>query len=183
MCGMVEHPHHVKSPHSHRIEIKLHDINQLFNTMDPSPFHEKDLDADAEEFIVSWAQEFPLRDPLAMTIHVSQHDAAQQSDLLIEQAVQHYFLYRADLARLEFRRLLRDGRLSLLIGLVFLTVCLAAAQLISKNSPWIRCVRWVAKACGDSGMGGNVAATSNFTIFMTGGRCAGAGRSSRKWGE
>ena len=37
-------------------------IEQLFNSMDPSPFYEKDLDDDAEEFIVSWAQEFPRRD-------------------------------------------------------------------------------------------------------------------------
>lgn len=46
---------HHKSLPSHRIQIKLHDLNQLFNTMDPSPFYEKDLDADAEKFIVSWA--------------------------------------------------------------------------------------------------------------------------------
>ena len=29
----------------HRIELNLQNVNQLFNTMDPSPFHEKDLDA------------------------------------------------------------------------------------------------------------------------------------------
>ena len=45
----------------HRIEIYLDRIEQLFNSMDPSPFHEKDLDRDAEEFIVSWAQEYPVR--------------------------------------------------------------------------------------------------------------------------
>ncbi len=46
--------------HSHSIELELHDLNQLFNSMDPSPFNAKDLDHDAEEFIVSWAQEYPL---------------------------------------------------------------------------------------------------------------------------
>jgi len=45
--------------HPHTISLKLRDLNQLFNSMDPSPFIEKDLDDDAEEFIVSWAQEFP----------------------------------------------------------------------------------------------------------------------------
>ena len=35
------------------IEVKLTELNQLFNSMDPSPFHERDLDHDAEEFIVS----------------------------------------------------------------------------------------------------------------------------------
>ena len=41
------------SAHVHRIEISLKSIDQLFNSMDPSPFHEKDLDRDAEEFIMS----------------------------------------------------------------------------------------------------------------------------------
>jgi hypothetical protein len=50
--------------------------------MDPSPFQEKDLDDDAEEFIVGWAQEFPHRDPVSLVIHVNQvgvHGDAQQS--------------------------------------------------------------------------------------------------------
>jgi hypothetical protein len=45
---------------AHHIELNLREISQLFNTMDPSPFHEKDLDHDAEDFLVSWAREFPL---------------------------------------------------------------------------------------------------------------------------
>jgi hypothetical protein len=37
------------------IEVSNRDLEQFFNTIDPSPFHEKDLDHDLEEFIVSWA--------------------------------------------------------------------------------------------------------------------------------
>ena len=51
---------------SHHIELNLRDISQLFNTMDPSPFNERDLDHDAEEFIVSWARELPLTDPVVV---------------------------------------------------------------------------------------------------------------------
>lgn len=46
------------APH-HKIELRLRDLGQLFNSMDPTPFHHKDLDRDAEEFIKSWALEFP----------------------------------------------------------------------------------------------------------------------------
>ena len=35
------------------IEIRLSSIEQLFQTLDPSPFREKDLDKDVEDFIVS----------------------------------------------------------------------------------------------------------------------------------
>jgi hypothetical protein len=30
------------------IEVKVQTLHQLFNSMDPSPFHERDLDRDAE---------------------------------------------------------------------------------------------------------------------------------------
>ena len=34
------------------IEVKVQTVHQLFNSMDPSPFHERDLDHNAEHFIV-----------------------------------------------------------------------------------------------------------------------------------
>ncbi|HYF36884.1 MAG TPA: hypothetical protein VD994_16425 [Prosthecobacter sp.] len=45
------------------IEVKLTELAQLFNSMDPSPSHERDLDQDAEDFIVSWAREHSLAKP------------------------------------------------------------------------------------------------------------------------
>ena len=128
MANDPSHPQNSVAPH--RIEIKLRDLNQLFNTMDPSPFLEKDLDADAEEFIVNWAREFPLKETVVLTIHVSQDAAPQKPDALIEKAVQNYFRYRAKLSFMELRRLLREGRISLVIGLTFLTLCLASAGLL-----------------------------------------------------
>lgn len=135
MQNMSQRPDHPAGGSAHRIEIRLRDINQLFNTMDASPFHEKDLDADAEEFIVSWAREFPPQDPLVLAIHLSQEGPTGTPDRLVEEAVQHYFTYRASISRLEFRRLMREGRLSLIIGLAFLSLCLAVAQLIQAIGP------------------------------------------------
>jgi len=63
--------------------------------MDPSPFHERDLDDDAEEFIVSWAQKFPRRDPVSLVIHVNQLPAHRDVQHLVETAVHNYFAYRA----------------------------------------------------------------------------------------
>ena len=53
------------------IEITLRELKQLFNTLDPAPFHEKDLDHDAKEFIVVWARKYRRSDPLAL-IQLSQ---------------------------------------------------------------------------------------------------------------
>ena len=39
------------------IELRVDNIAQLFHTLDPFPFRERDLDKEAEEFIVGWARE------------------------------------------------------------------------------------------------------------------------------
>ncbi len=41
------------------IELRVENTAQLFHTLDPFPFRERDLDREAEEFIVGWAQELP----------------------------------------------------------------------------------------------------------------------------
>ena len=107
---MSSNPHNENQPKAHRIELHLRDVSQLFNTMDPSPFHEKDLDHDAEEFIVSWAREFPLDEPVTLVVHLDALPQEQEPQSMIERAVHHYFAYRVELNRLEFRHLLQDGR-------------------------------------------------------------------------
>ena len=41
------------------IEVRISELRQLFNAIDPSPFNERDLDPRAEEFIVEWAKDLP----------------------------------------------------------------------------------------------------------------------------
>jgi hypothetical protein len=108
--------------------------------MDPSPFHEKDLDDNAEEFIVGWAQEFPRRDPVSLVVHVNPLPGHGDTQHLVETAVHNYFAYRAKLNRLEFRHLLKQGRISLIIGLIFLGACLLTSELLLRQEPrsvWI----------------------------------------------
>ena len=51
-----------------KIEISLSRLPQLFNSLDPSPFLERDLDHDAEAYIVGSAEEAPRQHPLALVI-------------------------------------------------------------------------------------------------------------------
>src|SRR5215471_8578908 len=115
---------------THQIELNLRDVNQLFNTMDPSPFNERDLDHDAEEFIVSWARELPLADPLVLVVHLAVSPQDRDARAMIEEAIHHYFSYRLELSRLEFRHLMQDGRKSLLIGVAFLAACLTIGNVL-----------------------------------------------------
>lgn len=42
---------------------KIDHATQLFDTLDPFPFHERDLDEEAAEFIVGWTRELPKTGP------------------------------------------------------------------------------------------------------------------------
>jgi len=118
-------------PH-HRIEMRLRDLAQLFNSMDPTPFHHKDLDPDAEEFIESWALEFPSDSRFHITIHLECMPAEGNPTAIVTEAVHNYFEYKAELVRRELTLLLQRGRVSLAIGLSFLAVCLLCADTMAK---------------------------------------------------
>lgn len=116
------------------IEVKVAEMDQLFNSMDPSPFHERDLDHDAEQFIVSWAQEYPIHEPLKLLVHLGKApEGVIDPERRIEESVRHYFEYRAGMIRREFRQLMKEGRTSLLIGVTFLALCELIAQSLPES--------------------------------------------------
>ncbi len=112
------------------IRVRVHELQQLFNSIDPSPFRERDLDPDCEEFIVSWARELPRDRPLAIAIHVDREHPAAEILPAVGPAVRAHFLREASLQSLRIRRLLREGRLSLAIGLIALVACITAAAAL-----------------------------------------------------
>jgi hypothetical protein len=114
------------------IRLRLRELAQLFNSMDPSPFVDRDLDADAEEFIMSWARELPADPDLELVIELTL-PAPVDRIAGVEDAVRRYFATRAAIKRLEFGQLMRRGRLSLAVGSVFLAVCLLLGQLVSRS--------------------------------------------------
>ena len=117
--------------HSHSISLRIHDITQLFNSMDPSPFIEKDLDEKAEAFIVGWAQEFPANAKIKLRVHLEQWPSEGDPKELIRQAVHNHFAHLTELNRLEFKALMKQGRTSLLIGLCCLATSLVSSKMLT----------------------------------------------------
>lgn len=114
--------------------LRLRELAQLFNSMDPSPFMERDLDADAEEFITSWARELPPGRELELVIELAV-TAPPNRIAGVEDGVRRYFATRAAIKRLEFGQLMRRGRLSLGVGLLFLILCLSLGGFVATFGP------------------------------------------------
>lgn len=119
------------NPNAESIEIRVDQIAQLFHSLDPFPFNERDLDADAEEHIVGWARELPRDRPLEIRIHLPATEAASPAARDLGTSIARYFAYRADMLGRELKELFRVGRISLLIGVGVLGVCLGVGQAIT----------------------------------------------------
>ena len=117
-------------PHYERLDIHVGELKQLFNAMDPAPFRDRDLDPKAEEFIVDWSRELPRAAPFALIVHLSRQSATPEEVTSLRQAVREYFAHSASHARAQLRQLFREGRWSLLIGLLFLGVAIVLGDLL-----------------------------------------------------
>ncbi len=117
-------------PTVHQIELRIGALCELFNSMDPTPFHHRDLDRDAVEFLESWALEFPQASHFRIIVHIERMPKGDPT-VLVSEAMRNYFDYRSTLAKRSLRLLLIEGRTSLLIGLGFLALCLIGADLLS----------------------------------------------------
>jgi hypothetical protein len=102
------------------IEVRVSELRRLFNAIDPSPFHDKDLDPNAEDFIVDWAKEAHRDAPLALLVHLDRPAGLADEADVLRGAIHEYFTRRAQASRRRLRLLLRTGRTSLLIGVAFL---------------------------------------------------------------
>lgn len=114
------------------IEVRLDKLAQLFNSLDPSPFHERDLDDEAEAHIVGWARELPERAPLTIVLDLPGEEAGKARLRDVAMSLANYFVVRADMADRDLRELFREGRRAIGIGLPILAVCLIASQQIGR---------------------------------------------------
>ena len=112
------------------IEVRVRDIGQLFNSLDPSPFHERDLDDDAEAYLVGWAREVDTGGPFLIVVHLPASELTKAEQRGLGSAIANYFNYRAGMLERDVRDLMRTGRRSLAMGIAVLAACISVAQLL-----------------------------------------------------
>lgn len=134
------------------LEIRLSGLDQFFNSLDPSPFHKKDIDDDAERYIVNFVRAFSIKTRLKLIFYMPVKYHKEASEVLIP-AIENYFQYQAVMISRELRSLLYEGRLALILGTLFLCVCIGARAILSlflQNPFWgiilegLNIIGWVA---------------------------------------
>jgi hypothetical protein len=107
----------------------------LFDTLDPSPFREKDRDRHVEDFIVSWARELHTDLPFTIVVHLPEKQRIRPEAKDIGPAIKGFFAYTAQETGLKLKELFRIGRRSLAIGMAILVVSIVASQMVAAKDP------------------------------------------------
>ena len=113
------------------IEIRLREVRQIFHTLDPAPFREKDLDEDAERYLLEACREARSHPRLRLVVHLPAQEVAKEEARTLADSVHNYFAYRELELRTDIARLLRIGFVSLGIGIVFLITCLVLRRALN----------------------------------------------------
>jgi len=117
------------------IRLRVRELRQLFDTLDPAPFLERELDERMAEYVESSAAELPRHVSLRLEVHLPAAQIESGEPERVEAAVRKHYEHQVELVRRRFQQMMREGRRSLLVGLVALAACMLIADAAS-GSEW-----------------------------------------------
>jgi hypothetical protein len=111
------------------VSIRVRNLAQLFNSLDASPFWDRDLDVQAAAFI---EDEFRENSAAALW-HLHVH-ASEGGDLAadLQPALEHYYTRMANSAEVRLRERLRLGRMALLGGVIIFLIAMSARTILTR---------------------------------------------------
>ncbi|MBP2316765.1 hypothetical protein [Azospirillum soli] len=117
------------------IDVTLRDLSQLFRSLDPSPFREGNLTADAEAYFLNKVKEQPDDHPVRIVIHLPARNLTRRPSFDIATALTGHFAACAAAETKRLHEAIRTWRQAALIGFVTLSICLFLAWQITHNFP------------------------------------------------
>jgi hypothetical protein len=112
------------------VELRLRELSQLFDPLDPSSPDERDLNHRVEEFIVESLKEAFSDEVRELVVHFDKPIAMPDEEHIVVNAIRNYFTRRAKYFQLSLHKLIRRGLISLGIGLAFLGVFFLIGRIL-----------------------------------------------------
>jgi hypothetical protein len=110
------------------IELRIQTLDQLFDSLDPAPFHAKALDRNAEAYLLESAAEHGARQSLVIEIHAPPQLATHFEDIVT--AIHEHFALAHQQAERRHRYRRRIGRIALSAGIATLSIALLLRRLV-----------------------------------------------------
>jgi len=111
------------------VSIHVRNLEQLFNSLDPSPFWDRDLDRTAAEFIEEEFRERRSADVWHLLVHAHESTTATAD---LQTALANYYGRLANSARWALREHWRTGQLALLGGVLIFLLSMGAREIFRR---------------------------------------------------
>jgi hypothetical protein len=119
------------------VRIKVRQLSQLFNSLDPSPFWDRDLDRQAADFIEEEFRDRLSADTWHLVVQVQEGSTSAEH---LQTALKSHYLRQANSARLALREHLWVGQLALGGGVAVFLMSMVMRALLRNSwlgiSPW-----------------------------------------------
>jgi len=125
----------MRTKRTHTIELEIRDPAQLYDSLDPAPFHDRALDPKFEAYLVESAREHPPGTVLTLSIRVPTEIASHAAE--IETAIHAHFAHALAAAKRRDRYRLRAGHAAAAIGLALLAACVAIRGALPETGPLV----------------------------------------------
>ena len=109
-----------------QIDVVVGGPDELFERLDPTRDADRHLEEKVEQFIVHQAEEKRSAE-YRLIVRIPDGTATASESAALASAIRHHFRHRAEEESSRLRALIVDGRRDVMIGLLFLFVCGAAA--------------------------------------------------------
>ena len=113
-----------------QIDLRLDHLQQLADPRDPAPFSRRDLNPDAEHYILDACRELPAHEPLALNLWLPTGEPHADATERARHAVCFHFAWQAENGQRRLREHLRQAHRTTLLGLCFMAVCMLLHNLI-----------------------------------------------------
>lgn len=114
------------------IQVRVPTVERIFNPMDPQPIEERSLNVEVADWIEEWAEDID-EDRIVLEIYVADASHLGREHLVVA-GLKNHFEYREWTVGRQLSHLLRDGRISLLIGIAAIAGFNALSRLIGSSS-------------------------------------------------
>ena len=118
---------------SETIIVRLDSVEQLLEPCPPSPFRQRLLREEAEQFLVERVTALPRKAPVKLLITLPETERGEEQK--VTDAVHEDFSFRRIQAEKELHRTRRFGWRSLVVALIFLTAAMLLVQLMKRYLP------------------------------------------------
>lgn len=128
---MDPHPRYRFEADLHSIDVRVENVEQLFDNRDPAPYRARDLDTDLVDYLVDAAEDLYRHGPFRIVLWIA---GAPKTDG-IDAAFKAQFDYELARIQREGRRRRGIGAVAFVLAAMLLAILLTAAHFIATTWP------------------------------------------------